>query len=71
MKIRMQTGISGGRGDGTAWPGPGEVLVVGDEEGRALCAAGLAIPEVDPEDGVEKRGVPAADTKPAARTAKK
>ena len=67
----MQTGISGGRGDGTAWPAPGEILVVSDEEGRALCAAGLAIPEVDPDEGVEKRGVPAADAKPAARAAKK
>ena len=56
MKIEMRTGISGGRGDGTPWPGPGEVLVVDDEEGRALCAAGLAIPHVDPDEGVEKRG---------------
>ena len=66
MKIEMRTGISGGRGDGTAWPAPGGILVVDDEEGRALCAAGLAIPHVDPEDGVEKRAEPA---KPAAKQA--
>lgn len=58
MKIEMRTGISGGRGDGTPWPPPGGVLVVSDEEGRALCAAGHAIPYVDPEEGVEKRTEP-------------
>lgn len=71
MKVKMVTGISGGRGDGTPWPPPGGLLEVGDEEGRALVTAGHAIPYVDPDEGVEKRGVPAADTKPAARAAKK
>ena len=61
----MRTGISGGRGDGTAWPPPGGILEVGDEEGRDLCAAGLAIPYVDPDAGVEKR----TEAKPAAAKA--
>lgn len=66
MKVQMRTGISGGRGDGTVWPAPGETLVVDDEEGRALCAAGHAIPCVDPDEGVEKR----AESKPAKQAAK-
>ena len=67
MKIQMRTGISGGRGDGTPWPPPGGLLDVGDEEGRALCAAGHAIPYVDPEEGVEKR----AGSKPVRQAVKK
>ena len=55
MKVRMKAGISGGRGDGTVWPPVDGVLEVGDEEGRDLCAAGLAIPYVDPDADVEKR----------------
>jgi hypothetical protein len=58
MKVVMQTGISGGRGDGTDWPPVGGILEVGDEEGRALVSAGHAIPYVDPDAGVEKRDTP-------------
>ena len=58
--------ISGGRGDGTAWPAVGETLVVDTAEGAQLVAAGLAVPVVEeraaetPEDGLrvseEQRG---------------
>jgi hypothetical protein len=48
MKVRMVTGVSGGRGDGTPWPGPGEVLEVDDAEGQELIAGRLA--EAVPEE---------------------
>lgn len=61
----MLTGISGGRGDGTAWPPPGGELTVGDEEGRALVQARLAIRVEEPAEravapagDVEERGTP-------------
>lgn len=47
MKVRMMIGISGGRGDGTPWPAPGEILDTDDREGRDLCAARLAVPVVE------------------------
>ena len=67
MRVRMLTGISGGRGDGTEWPPPGGELDVGDEEGRALIQAGHAI-RVEPP--VERAVPPAADveTRTTART---
>lgn len=54
MKVRMVAGISGGRGDGTSWPHPGETLIVSDEEGAHLCAARLAVPVAE-EEPVELR----------------
>ena len=40
----MYSKISGGRGDGTAWPDPGVPFYVDDAEGAHLCAGGLAYP---------------------------
>lgn len=79
MKVRMVTPISGGRGDGTAWPPAGGVLEVDAEEGADLCRARLAVPV--PEDDVEipeaaqkaieeTRAEPAT-AKPAAKPAAK
>jgi len=44
VKIRMCQQMSGSRGDGQTWPPIGGTLVVGDGEGAALCAAGIATP---------------------------
>lgn len=52
MKVRMKVEMSGTR-NGEAWPGRGETVVVGDQEGADLCAAGLAEPVAAPEP-VEK-----------------
>ena len=49
----MLVQVSGGRGDGTEWPRPGEELDVGDDEGRHLCAARLAVPVPVEERKVE------------------
>ena len=49
----MQAGISGGRGDGTVWPGIGGELDVSDEEGVQLCAGGLAVPVPVPDPPAE------------------
>lgn len=65
MKVRMLIGISGGRGDGTAWPHPGEVLVVSDEEGAALCAGRMAVPVAE-EDPVELREAESPAEPPAS-----
>ena len=62
MRVRMLVKISGGRGDGTDWPAPGEELEVDGVEGRHLCAAGLAQPVA------EER---AAESRPAPDTAEK
>ena len=58
MKVRMVVGISGGRGDGSPWPGVGGELEVDAAEGAALCQARLAVPV--PEERAEK-AVPARD----------
>lgn len=47
MKIRMLVQISGPRGDGSAWPGIGQVADVSDAEGVHMCTAGLANPVRD------------------------
>jgi hypothetical protein len=65
----MLTGISGGRGDGTQWPPVGGVLEVGDEEGRDLCAAHLAVPVV--EERAETAEPAAADVETRAAAAKR
>lgn len=78
MKIRMKAGISGGRGDGTAWPAPGGILEVDDREGAELCAAGLAEPVAEKEEPAETPEQPlearteerAALKAPRARAAK-
>lgn len=44
MKVKMLVGISGGRGDGTAWPPRGGEIEVDDGEGADLCRAQLAVP---------------------------
>ena len=49
MKVRMKAGISGGRGDGSPWPGVGGELEVDAEEGAALCRGRLAVPVAEPE----------------------
>lgn len=43
MKIKMKQHITGFR-DGERWPEAGGELVVPDQEGADLCAAGLAEP---------------------------
>ena len=85
MKIRMTTQMSGPRHDGAPWPGYGQEFVVSDEEGRDLCAAGIAVPvaeapaeerqaerrpdPVDPK--VETRGEQKAAEPPSAPPAEK
>lgn len=73
MKVRMIVPISGGRGDGTDWPGPGGIVEVDDEEGRHLCQARLAVPVITdaaeiperPDAAIEVRAAPgAAETAP-------
>ena len=53
MKIRMKLWVSGGRGDGSDWPLPGETLDVEDREGAELCAAGIAEPVAEVEQPAE------------------
>lgn len=65
----MLAGISGGRGDGTPWPPPGGELHVGDEEGRQLCAARLAVPVPEPELRTETATPAAADVEERATPA--
>lgn len=70
----MLAHISGGRGDGTEWPREGEEIDVGDEEGRHLVQARLAVP-VPVAPPVEKAVPPTvADeprTAPSATRARK
>jgi len=71
----MLVPISGGRGDGTEWPRVGEEIDVGDEEGRHLCQAQLAVP-VPVEAPLVEKAVPptTADeprTAPSATRARK
>ena len=65
MRIRMLVEKTGPRHDGHAWPGPGGEIDVPDDEGRALCAQGDAMPVARPEKDVETRG-----EAPAAKAAK-
>ena len=77
MKVVMDVPISGGRADGTDWPPVGGVLEVGDSEGAALCAAGLAHPHVEerkaetPEQPLEARTEERATPKAARPRAAK
>jgi len=62
--------MSGGRGDGRAWPVPGsadDTIEVGDREGMELCSAGLAVPVPTEEVRTETR--PAPETRAEARHA--
>lgn len=59
MKIAMRIKISGGRGDGTAWPDPGVPFDVDRDEGVHLCSAGMAYPVAD-EAAAEMPDVQAA-----------
>jgi hypothetical protein len=58
VKIRMIAQRTGPRYDGRPWPGPGGEINVPDEEGRALCAQGDAVPVAQPDVDVEKRHDP-------------
>lgn len=42
MKVKMQVGVSGNRGDGTEWPPFGGEIEVPDAEGKDLCDSGMA-----------------------------
>lgn len=53
MKVRMKAEVSGSR-NGRPWPRPGEEITVPDDEGKDLCAAGIAEP-VAQRDRVETR----------------
>jgi hypothetical protein len=59
VRVRMLVKISGGRGDGSDWPAPGDPLEVDDDEGAQLCAAHLAVPVV--EERAEKAVSPEVD----------
>lgn len=66
MRVKLKGDMSGTR-DGVPWPCRGEEIDLPDDEGVALCAAGMAVPAgaVDaekavPPDSVETRG-PAGD----------
>jgi hypothetical protein len=62
--------MSGPRYDGRDWPDYGAVIEVPDDEGRDLCAGGLAVPVAEerkvetaappPDPAVEVRAEPAA-----------
>ena len=71
MKVRMVTGISGGRGDGTPWPPPGDTLTVDDDEGRHLIQARLAVPVAEPGGPVEVPVPAAADVEERATLPKR
>lgn len=68
MKVRTKLYISGTR-NGEPWPAVGTVMDVTDVEGADLCAAGLAVPVVEPaaetttdDRPVEIRQEPDGDT---------
>jgi len=65
MKIRMVQQMSGLRADRQPWPGPGAEFEVGDAEGAALAAQGIAVPVAAEERKAEAR--PAAPD-PATET---
>ena len=48
MRLIMMVQISGSRGE-DMWPPYGGTLTVGDEEGRKLVAAGIAVEDTSPE----------------------
>lgn len=60
MKVKMKVEITGTR-DGVEWPARGEELEVSDEEGRDLCASGVAEPVK--EDKTEKATAPKSETR--------
>jgi hypothetical protein len=60
MKVKMKVDVTGTR-DGTEWPARGEELEVSDEEGRELCASGIADPVKD--EKVEKATAPKGETR--------
>lgn len=55
MRIRMRVAMTGARG-GEPWPGPGQTMIVGDEEAYALQRAGIA--DVVPDDDDLDQSVP-------------
>ena len=69
MRVRMLVGISGGRGDGSAWPPAGGELTVDVAEGTALCRGGLAVPVPVP-DPVETADAPEVDVEKRATRAR-
>lgn len=64
MRVRMKVQMSGTR-NGQSWPGLGEMVEVGDQEGADMCAAGLAEPVA--ADKVETAVTP----EPEKRTSRK
>lgn len=56
----MKVDITGTR-DGKPWPGIGEEVDLPDDEGKDLCAAGIAEPVVDTK--VQKATAPKAETR--------
>jgi len=67
MKIRMVQQMSGLRADRQPWPGPGAEFEVGDAEGAALAAQGIAVPVAAEERKAEAR--PAAPDRARGRGA--
>jgi hypothetical protein len=73
VKIAMRIKISGGRGDLTEWPDPGVPFWVDDEEGRQLCAGGMAYPVAEDapvETRADPEPAPAAVAKPIVNSPK-
>lgn len=57
MRVRMKIQLTGTR-NAQRWPAPGGEVVLPDNEGADLCAAGLAEPvaeRVQPETATPKR----------------
>lgn len=66
MRIRMVEERHGGRYDGRQWPGVGGEWDVPDEEGRALCSSGAAVPVAVLDPKVEIRGESGGKTGPVS-----
>jgi hypothetical protein len=61
VKIKLKVDLTGTR-NGVDWPARGEEFEVPDEEGRELCASGIAEP-VKEDPKTEKATAPKAETR--------
>lgn len=68
MRVEMRVQIAGTR-DGVEWPAPGDTIVVPDDEGAELCAAGFAVP-VKGTGTVETADAPKAPARKRSSKAK-
>jgi hypothetical protein len=66
MRVKLKSDVSGTR-DGQPWPARGEEVDLPDDEGAALCAAGMAEPVAVKASGqAEKAVAPKAETRRGA-----